>query len=96
MLGWAVLALFAAACLGTLALSNGETVGALWIVSAAVSVFCIGYRFHALIASGTTPKMIANEREIPAIGYGGMLMEAFVAVMALIAACVLDLSLIHI
>lgn len=47
MLGWAVLALFAAACLGTLALSNGETVGALWIVSAAVSVFCIGYRFHA-------------------------------------------------
>jgi carbon starvation protein len=47
MVGWAVLALFAAACLGTLALSNGETVGALWIVSAAVSVFCIGYRFHA-------------------------------------------------
>lgn len=46
--------------------------------------------FHALIASGTTPKMIANEREIPAIGYGGMLMEAFVAIMALIAACVLD------
>ena len=46
--------------------------------------------FHALIASGTTPKMISNEREIRAIGYGGMLMEAFVAVMALIAACVLD------
>jgi carbon starvation protein CstA len=46
--------------------------------------------FHALIASGTTPKMISNEREIPVIGYGGMLMEAGVAVMALIAACVLD------
>ncbi|MUV15554.1 carbon starvation CstA family protein [Noviluteimonas gilva] len=46
--------------------------------------------FHALIASGTTPKMISNEREIRAIGYGGMLMEAFVAVMALVAACVLD------
>ncbi|BCT92952.1 carbon starvation protein A [Lysobacter helvus] len=46
--------------------------------------------FHALIASGTTPKMIANEREIPVIGYGGMLMEACVAVMALVAACVLD------
>ena len=46
--------------------------------------------FHALIASGTTPKMISNEREIRAIGYGGMLMEAFVAIMALIAACVLD------
>jgi len=46
-LGWAALALFAACCLGVLALSNGEPVGALWIVSAAVSVFCIGYRFHA-------------------------------------------------
>src|SRR5688572_27401444 len=46
-LGWTALAVFAAFCLATLALSNGETVGALWIVSAAVSVFCIGYRFHA-------------------------------------------------
>jgi carbon starvation protein len=46
--------------------------------------------FHALIASGTTPKMISSEREIRAIGYGGMLMEGFVAIMALIAACVLD------
>jgi carbon starvation protein len=46
--------------------------------------------FHALIASGTTPKMLSNEREARLIGYGGMLMEAFVAVMALIAACVLD------
>ena len=46
--------------------------------------------FHALISSGTTPKMISSEREIRAIGYGGMLMEAFVAVMALVAACVLD------
>jgi carbon starvation protein CstA len=46
--------------------------------------------FHSLVASGTTPKMLANESHIPLIGYGGMLMEAFVAVMALIAACVLD------
>ena len=46
--------------------------------------------FHALISSGTTPKMIGNERDIPFIGYGAMLMEAFVAVMALIAACVLQ------
>jgi carbon starvation protein CstA len=46
--------------------------------------------FHALVSSGTTPKMIANERHIPLIGYGGMLTEAFVAVMALIAACVLQ------
>lgn len=46
--------------------------------------------FHALISSGTTPKMLGNERDARMIGYGGMLMEAFVAVMALIAACVLD------
>ena len=46
--------------------------------------------FHALISSGTTPKMLSNEAQIPLIGYGGMLMEAGVAVMALVAACVLD------
>jgi carbon starvation protein CstA len=46
--------------------------------------------FHALISSGTTPKMLENERDARLIGYGGMLMEAFVAIMALIAACVLD------
>ncbi|MDI9240826.1 carbon starvation CstA family protein [Lysobacter sp. LF1] len=46
--------------------------------------------FHSLISSGTTPKMISNERDIPMVGYGGMLMEAFVAIMALIAACVLQ------
>ncbi|HEY5781493.1 MAG TPA: carbon starvation CstA family protein [Lysobacter sp.] len=46
--------------------------------------------FHSLISSGTTPKMLSNESQIPLIGYGGMLMEAFVAIMALIAACVLQ------
>jgi len=46
--------------------------------------------FHALIASGTTPKMLANERQAAYIGYGGMLMESFVAIMALIAACVIN------
>ena len=45
--------------------------------------------FHAIIGSGTTPKMIGNERDILFIGYGAMLMEGFVAIMALIAACVL-------
>ena len=45
--------------------------------------------FHAIIGSGTTPKMIANERDILFIGYGAMLTEGFVAIMALIAACVL-------
>jgi carbon starvation protein len=46
--------------------------------------------FHALISSGTTPKMIANETDIRLIGYGGMLMEAFVAIMALVAATALQ------
>lgn len=46
--------------------------------------------FHALIASGTTPKLISNERDIRMIGYGSMLLESFVAIMALIAATVLD------
>jgi carbon starvation protein len=45
--------------------------------------------FHALIASGTTPKLLANEADARMVGYGGMLMESLVAVMALIAACVL-------
>jgi len=46
--------------------------------------------FHALIASGTTPKLIASEADAPMIGYGGMLMEAFVAIMALVGASILD------
>jgi carbon starvation protein len=45
--------------------------------------------FHALIASGTTPKMIRKERDIRIVGYGAMLMESFVAVMAMISAIVL-------
>jgi carbon starvation protein len=46
--------------------------------------------FHALVSSGTTPKMIENEVHIRFIGYGAMLAESFVAVMALVAACVLE------
>ncbi len=46
--------------------------------------------FHALISSGTTPKLISNERYIPLIGYGSMLLESFVAIMAMIAATVLE------
>ena len=46
--------------------------------------------FHSLIASGTTPKMIDNERSIPLLGYGGMLMESFVAIMAMISATVIE------
>ncbi|MGQ0442186.1 MAG: carbon starvation CstA family protein [Methylophilaceae bacterium] len=46
--------------------------------------------FHSLIASGTTPKLLANERDIRMIGYGAMLLESFVAIMAMIAATVLE------
>jgi carbon starvation protein len=46
--------------------------------------------FHALVASGTTPKMISSEPDARMIGYGGMVMESFVGVMAMIAACTLD------
>jgi carbon starvation protein len=46
--------------------------------------------FHSLIASGTTPKMIEIEGQTRFIGYGAMLMESFVAIMALIAACVIE------
>lgn len=45
--------------------------------------------FHAVIATGTTPKMLTNEKEILFVGYGAMLVEGFVALMALIAACTL-------
>ena len=46
--------------------------------------------FHALISSGTTPKLVANEADTRFIGYGSMLVESFVACMALVSACVLD------
>jgi carbon starvation protein len=46
--------------------------------------------FHALVASGTTPKIISDERDVRLVGYGSMLLEGCVAIMAMIAACVLD------
>ncbi len=46
--------------------------------------------FHALIASGTTPKLMTSERDIRTIGYGAMLLESFVAIMAMIAATILE------
>nr|WP_281373140.1 carbon starvation CstA family protein [Kineococcus aurantiacus] len=51
--------------------------------------------FHALISSGTTPKMVAKERQVRLIGYGGMLTESFVAISALIAASVIDQGLYY-
>src|SRR6266850_4754572 len=46
--------------------------------------------FHSLVASGTTPKLIPNERDVRLVGYGSMMLESFVAVMAMIAATLLD------
>ncbi|ABD70168.1 carbon starvation protein CstA [Rhodoferax ferrireducens T118] len=46
--------------------------------------------FHALIASGTTPKLLDNEKNTRMIGYGAMLMESFVAIMAIVTASVID------
>jgi carbon starvation protein len=46
--------------------------------------------FHSLIASGTTPKLLSEETDAPMIGYGGMLLESFVAIMAMIAAAALE------
>ncbi|GAA2575576.1 carbon starvation CstA family protein [Dactylosporangium fulvum] len=51
--------------------------------------------FHALISSGTTPKMIQKESQVRLVGYGAMLMESFVAVMAIIAASLLDPGLYY-
>ncbi|GAA4877134.1 carbon starvation CstA family protein [Saccharopolyspora cebuensis] len=46
--------------------------------------------FHALVSSGTTPKLLEKESQVRVIGYGGMLTESFVAIMALAAACIID------
>jgi carbon starvation protein len=46
--------------------------------------------FHSLISSGTTPKMIARETHATQVGYGAMLLESFVAIMAMVSACVLE------
>jgi carbon starvation protein len=51
--------------------------------------------FHSLIASGTTPKMIEKETQVRFIGYGAMLMESFVAVMAMVAASIIDPGLYY-
>ncbi|HMK86261.1 MAG TPA: carbon starvation CstA family protein [Steroidobacteraceae bacterium] len=46
--------------------------------------------FHSLISSGTTPKLISNEADVRLVGYGSMMLESFVAIMAMIAATMLD------
>ena len=70
---------------------NGPVVpGSVWPFVCIVIMCGALSGFHALISSGTTPKMIARERDILPIGYGAMLLEGFVSVTALIAACALE------
>ncbi|MGH7865288.1 MAG: carbon starvation CstA family protein [Candidatus Binataceae bacterium] len=70
---------------------NGPVFGGKVFPFAFITVACGAISgFHSLIASGTTPKMLMNERDARLIGYGGMMMESFVAVMAMIAAVMLQ------
>src|SRR6185295_18984847 len=72
-------------------LHNGPVVsGPLWPFVCIVIMCGAISGFHALIASGTTPKMINKESDIRPIGYGAMVVEGFVAVTALVAACALE------
>src|ERR1041384_3392444 len=64
--------------------------GAVWPVVCIVIMCGAISGFHALIASGTTPKMIYRESDIRPIGYGAMVIEGFVAITALVAACALQ------
>ena len=72
-------------------LANGPVIsGPVWPFVCIVIMCGALSGFHALVASGTTPKMIYRESDIRMIGYGAMVLEGFVAVMALIAACALE------
>ncbi|MCL5271575.1 MAG: carbon starvation protein A [bacterium] len=72
-------------------LANGPVInGPVWPFVCIVIMCGAISGFHALVASGTTPKMIYRESDIRPIGYGAMVLEGFVAVMALIAACSLE------
>jgi carbon starvation protein len=73
-------------------LSGGGPVvsGAVWPFVCIVIMCGALSGFHALIASGTTPKMIYKESDMRSIGYGAMILEGFVALTALIAACALE------
>jgi carbon starvation protein len=70
---------------------NGPVFGGKVFPFAFITVACGAISgFHALIASGTTPKMIEHERDARMIGYGAMMVESFVAIMAMIAAVMIQ------
>jgi carbon starvation protein len=70
---------------------TGPVFAGKWFPFAFITIACGAVSgFHALVASGTTPKMLMRESDAPLVGYGGMLTESFVGLMALIAAATLD------
>lgn len=73
------------------ALEGGPVISGKVLPFVCITIMCGALSgFHALVATGTTPKMINRERDILPIGFGAMLLESFVALMALIAACALE------
>src|SRR5688572_27734290 len=70
---------------------SGPVFAGKWFPFAFITIACGAVSgFHALIASGTSPKMLQNECDAPLVGYGAMLTESFVGLMAMIAAATLD------
>jgi carbon starvation protein len=70
---------------------GGPIIPGKWYPFVFVTIACGAISgFHALVSSGTTPKMVGNERDVRVIGYGAMLCEGLVAVVALIAVCALQ------
>ncbi len=70
---------------------GGPIFGGKWFPFVFITIACGAISgFHSLISSGTTPKLLSNEADARFIGYGAMILESFVAVMAIIAASVLD------
>jgi carbon starvation protein len=70
---------------------TGPVFSGKWFPFAFITIACGAISgFHALVASGTTPKMLMHESDATLVGYGSMLTESFVGLMALIAAATLD------
>jgi carbon starvation protein len=70
---------------------TGPVFAGSWFPFAFITIACGAVSgFHALVASGTTPKMLMRESDAPFVGYGSMLTESFVGLMAMIAAATLD------
>jgi len=70
---------------------TGPVFAGKWFPFAFITIACGAVSgFHALVASGTTPKMLTHETDAPLVAYGGMLTESLVALMAMIAATTLD------